>query len=983
MRKGTRLDRAYSSNSPVYPLTPARSTSFRIGPDRRARWGQVACQTRPPFRSAIFGSLMVTAKSAVGLLGRSDEIRVLGDLVVGVQSARGKALILRGEAGIGKSALIDQLVSSQPGLRTVRAVGVESEMELPFGGLHQLCAPLLDLVPTLPPPQRAALRTVFGLQVGRSPDRLLIGLAALSLLCEAGGRSPLLCVVDDGHWLDRASAQVLAFVGRRLLADPLGLVISTREVDPEFSGLSELVLGGLLAADAMALLRSLPGVPPDIELCARIVSEAHGNPLALLEWRRALTSAETGAASGFPRSGSVAGRLEQAFRHRLARLPLDAQRFALVAAAEPVGNASLVWRAAERLGVGGEAALPAVDAGLIEIGATVRFAHPLVRSAAYWLLSTEERHNAHRALADAMGSGSNPDRRAWHRALGTSAPDEEVAEELDRSASRARSRGDGTAVAAFLERSVILTPDPARRAERALSAAEAKVRAGEFPVALDLLAIAEAGPLGEVDRAQVDLVRAQLAFASNRGKDASPLLLKAAKRLEPVDLAMARTTYLDALLAAIFAGRLASPEADLAVVAQVGAMLPTPDSPSAEDLLLEGLTKSFTKGYGAGLPVLRRALAGVTEGGPANPEHRRVALAYGIAHYIWDDTLADVLGNRCEKIVRDLGAPSEMAIWLSAPIMTAVFEGQLNTAKLLVEEVRALSAATGTSLHTHPMLFYLAVRGDEREATALIDAAVIDANRRGEGFVISCAEWATALLHNGLGHYAEAFAAVRGSQNLREVGYSNWALVELIEAATRCGADQAAEGAYRRLSETTVVTGTEWALGIDSRSRALLAGNNHAERLYSEAIDRLGHTRVRFELARAHLLYGEWLRRQNRRLDARRQLRTAEDMLAAMGANGFADRARRELLATGEKVRKRRVDTTTELTDQEECIARLVADGLTNAEIGAQLFISVRTVEWHLRKTFTKLGIGSRQELRRLIRISGGVIQPAGLRPDH
>jgi DNA-binding CsgD family transcriptional regulator len=922
---------------------------------------------------------MVRDGSGVGLVGRSSEIGILREFASAVQNKRGKALVMRGDAGIGKSALIGQIVESSSELDALRVVGVESEMELPFGGLQQLYAPLADLLVKLPEPQQDALGTVFGFQRGRPPDRLLVGLAALSLLSEAAERKPLLCVVDDGHWLDRASAQALAFVGRRLLADPIGLVICTRVIDPEFSGLPELLLGGLGALDAMTLLRSLPGSPLDAEVRDRIVAEAHGNPLALLEWRRALTPAEAagGSGSGLPGGGSLSGRLEESFRRRLAQLPTATQRFALVAAAEPVGNAALIWRAATRLGVGGEAAWPAVDAGLVEIGTTVRFTHPLVRSAAYWLLSSGERHQAHGALSDALDGDSDPDRRAWHRGLGTSAPDAEVAEELERSAETARARGGGAAGAAFLERSVILTPDPARRAERALSAAEAKAQVGDVLAALDLLAMADAGPLGEVDRARIDLVRAELAFATDRGTEASLLLVKAAKRLGAVDVASARTTYLDAMLAAIFSGRLAGPEADLLSVARAVAALPEPEIPTAEDLLLAGLTKSCTGGYGTALPILRRALVAMTDRVPDEQEARRVTLAYGTAHYIWEDALAEALGVRCERIVRDSGALSEMAAWLSAPIMTALWEGRHAAAAALVEEIRAITAAIGTSLHAHPIMFYLAVRGDEREATAFTNTALVEAHRRGEGFAVSCAEWTTALLHNGLGHYREALAALQGSQHLWQMGYSNWALVEMIEAATRCGDHQIAEGAYGQLAQTTLASGTEWALGVDSRSRALLVGDEQAEPFYRDAVDRLERTRVQFDLARAHLLYGEWLRRQNRRRDARQQLRTAEDMLTGMEARGFADRARRELHATGETVRKRRADTTTKLTDQEMYIARLVAEGLTNSEIGAQLFISVRTVEWHLRKVFTKLGVGSRQDLRRLLRNIGDVTPPA------
>jgi DNA-binding CsgD family transcriptional regulator len=495
------------------------------------------------------------------------------------------------------------------------------------------------------------------------------------------------------------------------------------------------------------------------------------------------------------------------------------------------------------------------------------------------------------------------------------------------------------------------------------------VQVGAFPAALDLLATAEAGAMGEVDRARIELVRAKLAMASSRGKDASPLFLKAAERLEPVDAPLARLTYLDALLAAILAGRLASPEADLFSVAQAAAKLTAPDTPGAADLLLEGLARHFSEGYSAGLSVLRDALSTSADGLPADQELRWLSLAFGTCAELWEDARHEELGRRWESRVRELGALSELPLALTARVMTMVFEGRLDGAATLVEEVRAIAAATERSLFPHGVMFYLAVRGHEREATSLIRAAITDALDRGEGFVVSSAEWATALLNNGLGHYSEALAAAtRASENVWELGFRNFALVELIEAATRCGDHQAAEKAHGQLKEMTLVSGTVWALGIESRSRALLAGDDQAESLYRDAIDHLERSRVRFELARAHLLYGEWLRRQNRRVDARHQLRTADNLLSAMGADGFAERARRELLATGETVRKRGVETTTQLTDQEACVARLVSEGLTNSEIGAQLFISARTVEWHLRKVFTKLGVGSRKELRRLVR---------------
>jgi DNA-binding CsgD family transcriptional regulator len=907
------------------------------------------------------------------LIGRNNERRVIDGMLATVRGGQSQVLVVRGEPGVGKTALLEHAVASASGFRVARATGVESEMELPFAGLHQLCGPMLDRLAVLPEPQREALATVFGLHAGSPPDRFLVGLAALTLVCEAAEQGPLLCVVDDAQWLDRASAQTLAFVARRLFADPVGCVFSTRDTDGELSGLPGFTLAGLQPADARTVLGSLPGAPLDPQVRDRIVAEAHGNPLALHESRRVLTPAEQSGGSTLPGSGPLSSRIEESFRRQLAELPATTQEFLLVAAAEPVGDAVLVVRAAELLGVSRDAAALAVDAGLVEVGAAVRFRHPLVRSAAYNLAPQAARGEAHRALAEATDQSADPDRRAWHRALAAAGPDEDVAEELERSASRARARGGPAAAAAFLERATVLTPDAARRAGRALVAAQAKVHAGALADALDLLEVAESGPLGELELARADLVRAQLAFATRRGNDAAPLLLRAAKRLEPIDVAFSRRTYLDALYAAAFAARLASAGADVVTVARAALAAPRPSGrPTASDLLLDGLATNYTEGYAAGLPILSEVLAASDLDMPPEDQLRWLASAYGVAFDVWDDNRCETVSYRYLELARSTGALTELPIALTARAYVLLITGELGAAAALVDEVQAATDAIRSNSAPYAAMALAALRGDEVGAPALIRTTLRDVPARGEGVGVSAAEWAAAVLGNSLGRYQEALAAAeRAIEGSRGLGFANWALAELVEAAARVGAPERAAGAVRDLGAIAAASGTDWALGVATLARGLLTDGAAAEPLYREAIERLGRTTIRTGLARAHLLYGEWLRREGRRVDARQHLRDAYEQLSAMGMDAFAERAGRELAATGETVRKRSVDTLTDLTPQELRIARLAGEGHTNPEIGAQLFISSRTVEYHLRKVFTKLAVTSRKELRERLARAG------------
>jgi DNA-binding CsgD family transcriptional regulator len=897
------------------------------------------------------------------LRGRRSECAVLGGLLDGVRGGRGAVLVLRGEAGVGKTALLDYAVASAADLRVVRAAAVASEMELAFAGLHQLSGPVLDRLGRLPGPRRVALETAFGLEAGPAPDRFLVGLAVLSLLSKVAGERPLVCVVDDAQWLDRASAQALAFAARRLRTESVLVLFAAREPGADLGGLPELVVEGLGDADARELLDSAVRWSMDERVREQIVAETRGNPLALLELPRGLSPAELAGGFRLPEVLPLPGRIEQDFLRRVEGLPGPTRLLLVVAAAEPTGDPVLLRRAAGRLGIPAQAATPAAEAGLLEFGAWVRFRHPLVRAAAYQSASPADRQMVHRALAEVTDPQADPDRGAWHRAQAAPGPDEDVAAGLERSAGLAQARGGLTAAAAFLERAAALTPDPARRAERALAAAQTKIQAGAFDAVPKLLGVAKAGPPDELRHARIDLLHARLAFVSDRGRDAAPLLLKAARRLERIDIDLARAAYLDTMTAAMFAGRLAAPGGSMLEVSRAA---PRPSHPlRAPDLLLDGLAALFTEGYSAGLPVLHRALSAFSHDMSAEDELRWPWLACIAAMQLWDDGQWDVLSQRHVRLAHDASALSELPVALSARAYLDLLAGDLTAAAALIEEARAATEATGSNFAPYGALGLAAWSGRKDEAAVLMNATIAEVTRRGEGIGITVTEWAKAVLYNGLGRYDEALAAAeQGSQYPDELGLATWSLVELIEAAARTGQPERATGALRRLAESTSAAGTDWALGIEMRSRALLSGGEFADRLYREAIQRLGRTRVRAELARAHLLYGEWLRRQNRRVDAREQLRLGYEMLTAMGIEGFAARARRELLATGETVHKRTVETADELTAQEAEIARLAADGQTNPEIGAKLFLSPRTVEWHLRKVFTKLAIRSRKELR-------------------
>jgi DNA-binding NarL/FixJ family response regulator len=909
-----------------------------------------------------------------GLQGRRSERAALDELLDRARAGRSGVLVMRGEAGIGKTALLEAALREARGFRVAWVCGVESEMELAFAGLQQLLASMLSRLDQLPGPQREALAVALGEREGDAPNRLLVGLAVLGLLAGTTDEQPLACLIDDAQWLDQSSRQALAFAARRLLAERVAVVFAVPDVGDvaELTGLPELTVSRLADPDARMLLASAVHGRLDPSVEDRIVGEAHGNPLALLQLPRILGPAELAGGYGLPGTRPLPERLKTRFVEQYQSLPRNTRQLLLTAAAEPTGDVTLLWRAAAVQAIGADAAAPAEAADLAEFSAPVQFRHPLVRSAIYQAASPAQRRAAHRALAEATDPHLDPDRRAWHRARAAAGPDETAAAELERSAGRAEARGGVAAQAEFLERAAGLTPEPARRAPRALAAAEAKFAAGSADAAYKLLATAEAGPLSALQQARLRRLRARLAFTWTRGSDAPALLLDAARQLAPLDAGLSREAYLEATQAAIFAGRLASsPGLHEAATAARDAP-PGPQPPRAIDALLDGMTARFTEGYSAGIAPLRRALQALQQDKAERPQHD--TLWYGncvecslipepVAPDLWDDQAWYELAMRSVDCARHAGAVIALSAALSTRACALAHAGQFRDAATLVDEAEAISEVTGSAALTYARLSLVGWRGEEAQALELVETAIKDATARGEGRTIGMAEYATAVLYNSLARYEAALAAARRACQFEDPGIFGWALVELVEAAARCGEAEAGTEALAMLTAGTRASGTEWALGIEARSRALLSSGPAADHLYSEAIERLARTRMAISQARAHLLRGEWLRRENRRQEARQELRQAYEMFSGIGAEGFAERARRELLATGETVRKRMVDTLTELTTQEAHIAQLAKDGLTNPEIAAQLFISPRTVEWHLGNVFSKLGITSRKDL--------------------
>ncbi|WP_277210409.1 AAA family ATPase [Isoptericola croceus] len=905
------------------------------------------------------------------LLGRHGECHRVEQLLGEAKVGHSGALVVRGEAGIGKTALLEHLRTraGELGFRIETSTGAEAETQFAYAGLHQLCAPLLDQMPALPEPQQLALRVALGRDAGSAPDRFLVGLATLGLLSEAAERNGLLCLVDDAQWLDQASTEVLAFVARRIGAERLAMVFGVRDDGTGgrvFAGLPELRLSGLGDTDARLLLDSVVPVPLDEEVRDRIIAEARGNPLALLELPSHTSPVRLAGGFQQPDLSDVSRRVQTEYQNRADGLPEESRMLLLVAAAEPTGDPTLLWRAAAHAGISPESAAPAESAGLIEIGTRVRFRHPLARSAVYRAAGQADRRRAHAALAAVTDPASEPDRRAWHAAQATSGFDERVAAELERSATRARARGGYAAAGAFLLRATQLTPNLSERAGRALEAAHAVYEAGASDTALDLLATADVGPLDDFQRARLALLRAQISFHLTRHPDVPQMLLAAAGDMAPFDADLAHETHLHALDAALVIG--GPTTHDVASAALADASLERAVRPV--DRLLVALSTTMIRGFAEGVPPLRDALQSLCDAAPVTAQGEQYRswfwLAARSAVGILDDDLAHRLAEANVRSAREAGALTGLASALNFHANILALGGELTRAGEMAGQSIAILESTGGVPMRHAETIVSAWRGDAATVARLHELTLRNPGNPPDGAEVGLAAYAMAVLHNALGEYEKAQRAATITCACVALSLSSVGLAELIEAATRAGDPQSAAQALEELSDRADECDTSWARGVEARSRALTIVGPSAEPHYRAAIEHLEATRMTGEAARAHLLYGEWLRREGRRQQAREELRIAQDLLSRIGAHAFAARAANELRATGEHPRKRTTQSTDELTAQELQVARHVATGASSREVGAQLFLSPRTIEAHLRSIYRKLGITSRRELREI-----------------
>jgi DNA-binding CsgD family transcriptional regulator len=913
------------------------------------------------------------------LIDREVEQEALRDLIANARTGMGGALVLRGDAGVGKSTLLEQAIASAPDLQALRVVAVESEMALGFAAVHQLVRPLLPALDRLPEPQRRALGICFGLVSGPPADRFLIGLAVLTLLADAAASRPVLCVVDDTQWLDEESADVLGFVARRLLAYGIAVLFAVRETaerDFRMTGLPELRIAGLSTRDASDLLEAVSGAAVAADVGEHIVAETGGNPLVLLELARELTPAQLAGRAPLPEPLPLGRRLEGQFRLRVRRLPPDTQALLLLAAADQPAEPCRLWRAATELGIPESAGTAAEAAELAVFWPEVRFQHPLVRSAVYHAATAAERRRAHRALAAACAADVdvNVDRGTRHLAAATAGPDATVAAEVEALAEREQSRGGYSTVATLLERAAALTPDPTLRAERLLRSAGAELSAGAVDRASSLLAQATPRLRGQVAKGEAIRLEGTIRLAVGRGVEAASTLLRAARELQPLDPRAARDSLLTAVEAVLYAGW--SAQGPLLEEITRSAEGPTtsdgPDVP-ALDLLVQAYARRASSGYVAAVPAFRRAVdAFLAEDLDADVVLQRSLLAIIAAAEVGDVVAVDALASRWVRLARETGALSTLRLALAIRGTFAdVPRGRLADAAVAAAESRELAHATG-----NPRIAGGAGNGDlltlvlsGREAEARVTAARL--TRAATAATPIFAAYGLGILELSLGNYEAAAACLDKvcEGDVPVIGTS--ALPELAEAYARLGRRERADAAVRRYAERALATGTSLARGVLARSQALVADPGQARDRYEEAIELLTGSPATLELARAHLLYGEWLRRQRRRREARDQLRTAFDMFDSMGADGFAERARIELRATGERVGKRDVGAPEELTPQETQIAALVSQGEANRDIAARLFLSPSTVEYHLRKVFRKLDVTSRTQLLRRIMDDG------------
>jgi DNA-binding CsgD family transcriptional regulator/DNA-binding MarR family transcriptional regulator len=908
------------------------------------------------------------------LRGRAFELAALEHLLDATRAGHGGTLVLQGEAGIGKTALLQFANNHATGFRLLRAEGAEFEMELPFAALHQLCLPVLERLEYLPEPHRDALTAAFGLRSASAPDPFMVGAGLTSLLSDVANEGPLLCVLDDAQWLDQASARALAFAARRIDGERVAMLFSRRDASPgdALQGLPCLELGGMDEDDARELLASEVHVALDVDVVDRIIDEARGNPLALLELPRGGRPADLAGAFALSHRQTVSATIEASFRRRIEQLPLRSRRLLLLAAAEPLGHLPSLREAAERLGLDLKSAASAEADGLIELGRQVRFRHPLARSAVYLAATPAERREAHLALGETTDPELDFDRRSWHLALASAGPDEAVAQDLERSADRANARGGVAAAAAFLELAAQLTPGQARAATRALGAARAKFEAGDHDAASRLLTVTERHSQDGLELATVGALRARAEFQTTRSEAAAARLLRAAVRIASLDEAQARETFMQAFAAAMYVGRFSSAGGMTEVAEAVRESVRVPSHASPIELLLAALTAQELDGYVLAAPALRRAVdAFAAEADPAPATLEWMWMAAILATDLWDEEAWRTLSERQVQRTRHAGLLGALPGALRFRALAHTMAGELADAAVLVAEAHAIERGAGGPNLLYADAALVAWRGERKRSLSLLESGRREATSRGEGRALSVLEYSNAVLLNGLGHYDAALAAARRVCDCDELGIRAFASVELIEAAVYAGNPEFAVEELDRLSARAAASGTDWAVGVQLRSRALLCGEpDAADGLFLGAIERLERTAIRTQLARAHLVYGEWLRRASRRRDARAHLTAAHDMLTSMGAGAFAARAARELRAIGQRARARTPGTVDELTVQELQVAQLVATGATNKEAASELFVSARTIDAHLRSVFRKLNVTSRRQLRELPQLS-------------
>ncbi|MFD9292783.1 AAA family ATPase [Streptomyces sp. NPDC060030] len=900
------------------------------------------------------------------LRGRQRELTELDALISRARTGHSGAVALSGEAGVGKTALLDHVATRATAhVRIERMAASESEMELAYAGLQQLCGPLMGSAEHLPAPQREAIEASFGMREASAPSPFLVGLALLGLLTEAAGDRALLCIVDDAQWLDEASARAVAFAARRLGVEGIVIVLAMRTVGEVFAGLPQLTVQGLGYDDSCELLRlAMPG-GLDRRVRDQLIAESRGNPLALRELPRALSPAEIAGGFTLTSSMPLEHRIEQSLMVQLEPLSEPAHLLLLLAASDPTGDPELLWRASAALGLGHDAFDAAKDADALVIGARVGFRHPLVRSAVYRAASPEDRRRVHAALADVTSIDQDPDRRAWHRASATLRPDEKVAADLERSAVRARIRGGAAAAGAFLERAAELTPSPVDRGQRLIAAVEAKHDAGAPTAALHLLDTIHGLPLTALQEARVARLRARAGYALRRDSSGPQLLLAAAQGLEDLDPVLARDTYIEALAAAIYGGRLGDAEQVAAVSNAILEATAAEDSDSARDLILRGQALLAAKGQEAAIGTLRRAQQAFLEQVPDALELHWMWFASRAAQDLWDARALRALADRQVELARAAGVVTVLPIALSLLMLAQTVDGDMDAVEASCDEIDAIKSVTGHPLPPYGRLLLASYRGKEQEWERWSVEIRADAQARGEGYGLSAVNFSEAVLYNGLGRFAEAVVcASRELPYTHELNHAMRSLLELVEAASHTGERALAELAFEKLESVTRPVDTNWALAVLAMADAQVHEGDAAEALYRKAIERFERERIPIMVGRCCLLYGEELNRRGRQEQAREQLRRAYEVLSGCGLNGFAQRAAQELRVSGETLRVRARGSAAQLTDQELNVARLAREGLTNRDIGARLFISSHTAEYHMRKVFTKLGIKRRTELR-------------------